>query len=36
VIRDERYVSDLALRRAMSEARPTTLRGTVTGNPRLQ
>jgi hypothetical protein len=31
VIRDERYVSDLALRRAMSEARPTTLRGMVTG-----
>jgi hypothetical protein len=36
VIRDERYVSDLALRRALSEARPTTLHGTVTGDPRLQ
>lgn len=31
VIRDERYVSDLGLRRALSEARPTTLRGMVTG-----
>jgi hypothetical protein len=31
VIRDERYVSDLALRRALSEARPTTLRGVVAG-----
>ena len=36
VIRDEKYVSDLALRRALSEARPTTLRGTVNGDPRLQ